>query len=870
LKILNLHLVNVRAHDDVTLDFRGTTTMILGHNGSGKSTIVESIYYALFRKLLVSNVEIIISDKIKKIDDAGKITYLAPSYIELGVEVDGNLISIKSALAKTTCSLKIYENERWVEKANKITEMYEYIKVHILKGMTPEYFINTVYTEQMGILRLVSKDPIPRQQEFDKLVGIDRFQKLHAAVANSFTILNKAKRNDIRQLTESLLTKVAKNRELIETQNGLDATYQELCKKKDTFVHVYNAKKQECDDLSKVSEKIYADYMSANELTTKYRETETLWSDMVKSLDELERTTPVKDIEKEADNLCGSLKMDYDVICERVEEFFNYIEKEKKVLSDKNQMLDSDIKMLEILEFHNRIHKEAKEKYSKCQETIIEKSKIANEQESETKKMSKDLKELDEVIKKTTEAIHVQEFAIASLLKDYNNCNYDFESIKEFMESSDDDYCGFTKDVYHCSYCGSNIEKDKMFERLVGHKKIYTSTSLLLEKLREEKIIKEQTQSMIKIEYDRRLVELTTTKNDISYMTMMSEEALRKIQSAEVEIAKYESKLSSSNDVATLKLERSKNDEKIKSISNEKDFRPLYSFKGISKTDKAITHDASKLANDIISYQTDLKKFQNLESSLKDYAIKHKNISDSILKFKQTMDDVYPKIVNTIKGHNCSSLQELYEKVKKYQTDVNNLRIELGSMSNDLSTTDQLMESNRSHYGSIDRERRVILQEIDSTNEIIKSDELIVKKIEMVNVAKAYFKQDGLAKDIRKFYIKNINDNMANYIGLFGFSFTPKIDETAGIENFEKYSGGQQISIAILEKMILNFILKNPINIMILDEPTPYMDEERIEAIKELVTNIKSKLQLILITHEKDFMSIDCNKVVFGNTAYEI
>jgi exonuclease SbcC len=145
--------------------------------------------------------------------------------------------------------------------------------------------------------------------------------------------------------------------------------------------------------------------------------------------------------------------------------------------------------------------------------------------------------------------------------------------------------------------------------------------------------------------------------------------------------------------------------------------------------------------------------------------------------------------------------------------------------------------------------------------EKIKANSEAERKVAMLNTAKAYFKQDGLARTIRKFYIDRINEAMKSYVSLFNFSFLPKIDDTAGIENYNMYSGGQKIAIAILMKLTLNMMLNNPINMLILDEPTPYMDSERIEAIRELVDNIKDKMQVFVITHDVEFMEISCNTI---------
>lgn len=47
MKITSIRVVNVRSHNDVSLSFSPTTTLISGPNGSGKTSILEAIYISL-------------------------------------------------------------------------------------------------------------------------------------------------------------------------------------------------------------------------------------------------------------------------------------------------------------------------------------------------------------------------------------------------------------------------------------------------------------------------------------------------------------------------------------------------------------------------------------------------------------------------------------------------------------------------------------------------------------------------------------------------------------------------------------------------------------------------------------------------------
>jgi DNA repair exonuclease SbcCD ATPase subunit len=52
MKLLSLRMENVRSYSECFIEFNDKITVIWGKTGSGKSTILMAIYYALFGHLI--------------------------------------------------------------------------------------------------------------------------------------------------------------------------------------------------------------------------------------------------------------------------------------------------------------------------------------------------------------------------------------------------------------------------------------------------------------------------------------------------------------------------------------------------------------------------------------------------------------------------------------------------------------------------------------------------------------------------------------------------------------------------------------------------------------------------------------------------
>jgi len=181
--ITKIKLKNWRSHLDSELDFSNGTNALLGHMGSGKTTILDSISFGLFGTF--PNLQ---SKKIK-LDDILMKRPIEKDKAEIEVEFqsNGKMYTVKRIIEKkkgTTYS-EIKANGKILESNNtsRVTEVVEKtLKVNY------ELFSKAIYSEQNALDYFLTIPKGQRMKKIDELLMIDRFEK---ARANTVSLTNK-------------------------------------------------------------------------------------------------------------------------------------------------------------------------------------------------------------------------------------------------------------------------------------------------------------------------------------------------------------------------------------------------------------------------------------------------------------------------------------------------------------------------------------------------------------------------------------------------------------------------------------------------------------------------------------------------------
>lgn len=151
-------MINFKSYNDTTIHFNDGVTIITGENGAGKSTILEAITYALYKK----NTKNIIRNGMDEM------------MVGLTFTEKGNTYKVIRSRYNNKSQSKIYQktvDDSYELISDSNTETDNIIKE--ILGMDSDLFLNATYIRQGEITDLISKTASERKKLISRLLGID-------------------------------------------------------------------------------------------------------------------------------------------------------------------------------------------------------------------------------------------------------------------------------------------------------------------------------------------------------------------------------------------------------------------------------------------------------------------------------------------------------------------------------------------------------------------------------------------------------------------------------------------------------------------------------------------------------------------------
>jgi len=196
-----LQLKNWRTHKDTLLEFGGGTNVIVGVMGSGKSSVVNAISYALFGTFpSLKNKSVTLKETIMN-----KPNQEGVAEVILGIAHGEKTLTIERTIkADGTNEAKLYEEKRLIAgpKQKDVNE-----KVEALLGMNYELFSRAVYAEQNEMDFFLKLSPGDRKKKFDELLELEKYEEARKnaiSLQNELLKEGKQKKDFIERQKESI------------------------------------------------------------------------------------------------------------------------------------------------------------------------------------------------------------------------------------------------------------------------------------------------------------------------------------------------------------------------------------------------------------------------------------------------------------------------------------------------------------------------------------------------------------------------------------------------------------------------------------------------------------------------------------------
>jgi exonuclease SbcC len=515
--IREIELINFRSHKNTKLKFTEGNNILVGISGSGKSSVLDAICFALFGTITkIQKKKIKLNDLIMN-----KPFKEESSKIKLTFTLNGKNYEIirKFYLDKPSHAELREDNKLIAVGPLQVTTAIE----HLLK-VNYDLFSKVIYAEQNQIDYFLNLPPGNRMNAIDELLKLSKFEDIRAksiSYSNKFRNLEISRKEAISSINEDELKnkkkcleeeldKLKKERKKLEDEiekvnkviDENEKTYLELKEKKEklealkenltkirTKISVFE------NEISKVEpydfEKLESEFQSKREeferLERKNLNLEKRISEISSKIEELERNLKEK---KEMEAFLE--KFDLKSL-EKLKEKFEKLEKQ---FLEKNLMKENLEDVIEKLE-------KVKEKCPICNSILSDhkRKKLIEDRKSELIKLKNELSELEENLNKIKKSI------------EYEEINFDrakfFEKRLKQLSNIEENLEKLNKELSKTK--SEKVDISKIKEELEELKKLYEKAKEIEEKKKELESYREEEKNLKKkldkIYFDENLLE---------------------------------------------------------------------------------------------------------------------------------------------------------------------------------------------------------------------------------------------------------------------------------------------------------------------------------------------------------------------------
>jgi len=840
MKINRVELKNYRIHREYEQDFENGINLLLGNNGSGKSSVLEAIGFALFNSGVRSANEDIVSKGEKS--GSAKVFFVGSDGKEYEIERKFGI----------GAGVKLISSDFTQKFAGNIEVYRQVSKILGTDNINSVFFESVICAKQNQFIDIFTKTDEPRARHFNELFETAIYNDLWKKLGEQ----NERKYEEDKKLKEERKRTLAeRQKNITELENELAAKNKELnseTKKLKDLEQKIVIHKGELDKYNKQKEQINSKETElknskANiELFTKMKEQDK------HNVEESENARKFLENNKEKFDEYISAKEKSDILENEWQKYKNATKHYEDLQKQQQKFTQEQIKFQGNKEQAENNIKNFEEQISKNQIEQNETQKKLDKINSDKEEKEKELERIKEQINKLTPICAKFE----ELTKNRENKDREILELKNAEKELGKGICpilkgpclaGNRRDYFEEHFNKLSEEKVEIEKKLQEKIQITDSEEIFIDKIKEfmeekKRISIEQLTEIknIKSRVDDGNGNLKKISNEIQALTKNKEAGLNKLKEVEDALRKNGIEIQE----LIPKIEAAKKDkeisEKLQTEIREiktKTLTPLQKIydECLQKTKTAEEYESRKerLAGSEKNIEMEIGRMDKLNKELNELKL---NFSEEQLKLKEEeVKNLNKMQEETIKQkanleRDIEYKNKEIDEYKKTELEISNLDSEIAIIQQKIELT-KIFRNQIKDLGRIvaeERVRRIAYIATDYFNKITSRPEAILW---VCNESEKY-----------NLYLDN-GQNRCSFVNL---------------------SGGEQISVAIAIRLALSQEFGN-IGLIILDEPTNNLDQYKRQLLAEnLPKMVENLTQLFVVTHDDTFRNSATKVIEFG------
>ena len=886
-----LKLNNFKSHENTVISFNKGISVIVGENGAGKSTILEAISFALFKQHTGKKIDDLVRNNAQSMSVELEFTSNNREY-KIVREKKSNL---KSSIYKKTSSEGGYAHVCTGDKevASEIRQILD---------IDSDLFLNAIYIRQGEIAELVDKTPAEKKLLIGKLLGLDSLEKAWKNLLPFITgyenqlselkgkLYNSDKLYEDRDKKRSELNSL-KNRghelegeieEVKSLLNDISESKRNMEREKEIYDHQVNNLEIEENTLIKLEEDKHLVQDNLDKIRKAEEEMDRLekfvskldvYLDFEKSVSSIQN---LKIQEGELEDKLDSIANQKEIVSTKKEGYNFYLKSDEDITRLNNQKNDFEKELATIA----KLEKDKKELLTDIENErndigeFFSKSKDKLEEDGMNQDTLTEIDDFNHLEESTNDFISQTSSKVKDLSEEIISKNEDIVVYKQNIKSSEKPL-NELKDVDNkCPVCQSDISSYQKKE-LVKQYKTEISENEKLISVNEENV---RLLSKNKASFEEKLERLhELSKKIVEYKQKFNhlQEQLVKLNKIDEGLEGKEYISNKLGDIILFIANKKADRERFK-----EDYDAYNQAKGaleVLGSETETQHKLKQVENEIDNHVTNIKLAINQDPHLSG-DISPEELKDRIEDLKQKNEEY-----NQLKG--------FVQNKQNYLTQLDSIKEDIGVSINQIDITknkievskydkekyDQIIYSSElyerrfntfnSELSEIKGRARESIAVLNDLNEKIAIADKFEQEyndisdyINLLDHIRNLYSKNGIQRELRNISRPLIQKHTKEFFNEFNFNYSDlTIDDEyevtvygpEGESSMSMVSGGEKIAIALALRLGITQAMANgELDTILLDEPTIHLDSSRKHELINLLKEMSSLPQMIIVTHE--------------------